>query len=418
MSITVRLDKAVTINLTGGVLLEDFAMLDGWKIWDGAWGGKASFQSADSVPPGATGAIQGHFPGIIYKELTEAQTRDCATWNSQAGLSFWVKGDGSENYGCLAIGPANPHSWQQGWAQSTAYAFYFPLKETGWHQVTAGWHEFVAEESQPEIGALGGLLPAQIRVIRLGNRWQWKHHPHEPSPGRDYAIADIRFATTVAPRKPVPPLPGFEGVLAKLRRKEPVSIRILGDSISVGHFEGCDGVECYGDRLGRMLRSMFGYEAITIDNRAVCAGRISDARGWVPRDFAGTAPDLVMMKYGTNDSVSHKPQEFARMLRDYLDRVAVATGGKSAVLLLTPIPGALERYDSAAPVADIIREAAAQRGLPCCDLHSAFKALGAERVGAMMDSANVHPNAEGQELIARTIADALNSQPSTLNPSL
>ena len=106
------------------------------------------------------------------------------------------------------------------------------------------------------------------------------------------------------------------------------------------------------------------------------------------------------------------------MLRDYLDRVAVATGGKSAVLLLTPIPGALERYDSEAPVADIIREAAAQRGLPCCDLHSAFKALGAERVGAMMDSANVHPNAEGQELIARTIADALNSQPSTLNPSL
>jgi len=86
MSMTVHLEKAVTINRTGGVLLEDFAMLDGWKIWDGAWGGKASFQSADSVPPGATGAIQGHFPGILYKELTEAQARDCDVWNHQAGL--------------------------------------------------------------------------------------------------------------------------------------------------------------------------------------------------------------------------------------------------------------------------------------------------------------------------------------------
>lgn len=387
------------------LLLNDFSTLDGWQVWPEAWGGIASFHAADSAPPGRAGAIQGHFPGILYKQLTDAQTRDCAAWNRQAGLSFWVKGDGSENYGCLAIGPANPHSWQQGWAQSTAYAFYFPLKETGWHQVTAAWHEFVAEESQPDIGAPGGLLPAEIRVIRLGNRWQWKHHPHEPSPGRDYAIADIRFAAKVAPGKPVPPLAGFDGVLAKFRRKEPVSIRILGDSISVGHFEGCDGVECYGDRLGRMLREMFGYAAIAIDNRAVCAARISDARGWVPRDFAGEPPGLVMVKYGTNDSVSHPPEAFARMLGDYLDRVAVATGGRSAVLLLTPITGKAERYASADPVADVVRALAARRGLPCCDLHAVFKQLGPGRVAALMDAANVHPNAEGQELIARTLAN-------------
>lgn len=393
-----------------GAALENFSTLDGWKVWAEAWGGKASFRQADSAPPGAPGAIQGKFPGIVYKELSAEQQRQAAVGKEPAGLSFWVKGDGSDDYGCLAIGPAGEKSWTQGFGVSAAYACYFPLKDAAWHKVTVGWDQFVAEETQPAIGAPGGLAPSDIRVLRLGNRWAWKHHPEEPSPGRDYAVAMIRFEPEAPVRKPAPPLADISGVLAKFEHKQPVRIRVLGDSITAGHSVDIPAGERYSDRVGRLLREAFGYEGIVVENRGVCAARISDARGWVERDFAGEPPDLAMMMYGTNDSVACKPAEFERMLEDYLDRVAVATGGRTAVLLLTTIPGGLDRYASADPFAAVIREVATRRHLAYCDLQIPFKELGADRVKMMMVTANVHPNAEGHALMARTIVDFLSQE--------
>lgn len=394
-------------SVAGGAPLENFSTLDGWKVWADAWGGKASFQPADSAPPGAPGAIQGKFPGIVYKELSDEQHRQAGAGKDAAGLSFWVKGDGSDDYGCLAIGPAGEKSWMQGFDDSAAYACYFPLKNAAWHKVTVGWDQFVAEETQPAINAPGGLTPSGIRVLRLGNRWAWKHHPEEPSPGRDYAVAMITFETEAPVRKPAPPLADIRGVLAKLKDKQPVRIRVLGDSITAGHSVNIEAGERYSDRVGRLLREAFGYEDILVENRGVCAARISDARGWVERDFAGEPPDLAMMMYGTNDAVACKPAEFERMLEDYLDRVAAATGGKTAVLLLTTIPGGLDRYASADPFAAVIREVAARRHLACCDLQIPFKELGADTVKMMMVTSNVHPNADGHALMARTIGDFL-----------
>lgn len=71
--------------------------------------------------PEAQGALQGRFPGILYKELTPDQVRGSAAWNTYAGLSFWVKGDGSAHSGCLAIGPAGDKSWAQGVGSSADF---------------------------------------------------------------------------------------------------------------------------------------------------------------------------------------------------------------------------------------------------------------------------------------------------------
>lgn len=381
-------------------VLEDFASADGWKVWDQAWGGVASFQKADSAPPAGAGALQGHFPGIVYKELTAAQTEDSASWTGYAGLSFWVKGDGSELYGCLALGPAGAKSWEQNFANSSTYACYFPLKDKSWHKVVVGWHDFVPEETQADIGSAGGLSPAAIRVLRLGNRWKI-HHSSAPIPPHAYAVGLVQFEKSVPAPKPVPALRPFASVLETLKAKKPLRILCVGDSITAG--QACWPGERYSDRLGMKLRQLFGTDTIVMVNRGVGAARISDARDWVVRDFAGAPPDLVTIMYGTNDSVAVSPEDFRRMFEDYLDRVAVATGGKTAVLLLATIPGGADRYHKADPMAQAIRDLAAKRQLPCCDLQKAFYDLGEPQARALLP--DVHPRAAGHYLMAETIAE-------------
>jgi len=381
------------------VMLERFDTLNGWKVWDQAWGGKAAFQQT-VAPPSGGGAILGIFPGVVYKELTGAQTDGCAAWEKSAGLSFWVKGDGSDLYGCLAVGPAGAKSWEHNFGNSSSYVHYFPLKNTAWHKVTVAWRDFVPEEDYPAIGVPGGMSPVAIRVIRLGSRWAI-HHSSAKIPRHEYSIGPIQFEKTVPTLNAKTALAPFAGVVAKLKKKQPVRILCLGDSITSG--QGVQAGERYADRLQEKLRTMFGYDGIVVECRGVGAARITDARAWVDRDFDGVDADLITIMYGTNDSVIYKPDFFAQTLNDYLDRIAVVTHGKTAVFLLTTIPGGQDRYRTADPLAQAIREVAALRGLPCCDLQKAYYDLGETKARAMLPT--VHPTAEGHELMATMMAD-------------
>lgn len=381
------------------VVLERFDALTGWTVWDQAWGGKADFQKA-VVPPSGGGAILGIFPGVVYKELTGVQTNGCAAWEKSAGLSFWVKGDGSDLYGCLAVGPAGAKSWEHNFGNSSSYVHYFPLKNTTWHKVTVAWRDFVPEEDYPAIGVPGGMSPAAIRVLRLGSRWAI-HHGSAKIPRHEYSIGPIQFEKTVPTLNAKTALAPFAGVVAKLKKKQPVRILCLGDSITAG--QGVQVGERYANRLQAKLRTLFGYDAIVVECRGVGAARITDARAWVERDFYGVDADLITIMYGTNDSVIYKPAFFAQTLNDYLDRIAVVTHGKTTVLLLATIPGGQDRYRTADPLAQAIREVAAQRGLPCCDLQKAYYDLGETKARAMLPT--VHPTAEGHELMATTMAD-------------
>ncbi len=380
-------------------VLERFDALTGWKVWDQAWGGKAEFRKA-VAPPSGGGAILGVFPGIVYKELTGAQTNGCAAWEKSAGLSFWVKGDGSDLYGCLAVGPAGTKSWEHNFGNSSSYVHYFPLKNVAWHKVTVAWRDFVPEEDYSAIGTPGGMSPDQIRVIRLGSRWAI-HHSSAKIPRHEYSIGAIHFEKTISTLNSKAELAPFAGVVAKLKKKQPVRIFCLGDSITAG--QGVQAGERYADRLQAKLRTMFGYDAIVVACRGVGAARITDARAWVDRDFDGVDADLITIMYGTNDSVIYTPAFFAQTLNDYLDRIAVVTHGKTAVLLLATIPGGQDRYRTADPLAQAIRDVATQRGLPCCDLQKAYYDLGEAKARAMLPT--VHPTAEGHELMATTMAD-------------
>jgi lysophospholipase L1-like esterase len=89
-----------------------------------------------------------------------------------------------------------------------------------------------------------------------------------------------------------------------------------------------------------------------------------------------------------------------------VDRIARQTDGATAVLLMTPIPGRGPRFVMMDDYAEGVRALAPRRGLPLCDVHKVFKALGRDGLDAYFAD-QAHPNPRGHVLLAQQLADML-----------
>jgi len=381
-------------------VLESFESLDGWTVWPKAWGGKAAFEKAPDAGVGS-GAIQVTMPGVVYKELSPDQIASAGGWNKCTGLSFMVKGNGSDLYACLAIGPAGAGSWRHGFAskRNTGYVVYFPLKDEQWHEVRAAWRDFAAEGEHPGIGTDGGMSPAAIRVIRLGSRWKY-YRNYARFPQHQYAVDQIRFLTEALPQQRAKPLRPFAEVMARLRAREPVRVLCLGDSITAG--AGVKGPQTYWSVAQGKLREHFGYDQIAVEGWGIGGATVLDACPWA-RWHLSPPPDLVTVMFGTNDSSAYPPAFFVAAFNDYLARIARATRGKTAVLLISTPLGLGNYYTKTDPYAQAVRQVAEAHHLPCLDLHQALKQIEQEELKTCFGD-GVHPNATGHELIAEKLA--------------
>ena len=374
-------------------VLEDFENLTDWQTN----GKTAAFKKADTAAVG-NGAICVTLPGMVYKELAKKPLPGSAAWDKCDGLSFWVKGDGSDLFGCMAVG--------QGPQGNYCFVHYFPLKDTQWHKVTVSWDDLVPEDQYYPIGSPGALPPSGIMAIRFGTRWTI-YHNNNPVPPHQYCIDQVQIEEKVEKPGPTPPLRPFSEIQELFRAKKPVHIVCMGDSITAGTSLKDKEKERYAVLLQDMLRKRLGYEQVFSESRAVGGARLTDARAWVPRDLVGDPPDLVTILYGYNDkSGAHTKAYFKDSLNDYLDRIARKTQGKTAVLLLPTIPGMGPRFVMMDDFADAVRETAQARGLACFDLQKVFKEIGREKINDdLADMA--HPNAEGHRIIADAIAKFL-----------
>lgn len=349
--------------------------------------------AVDSPFPGQQ-AVQVTMPGMVTRQLTRTQVPGSAAWDGYAGVSFWVKGDGSDQYGCLALVGPYP------------FVTYFPLANQEWHQLVVPWHDFVPESQVDPIGSYGGMPPSGIQAIRLGSRWTIGHN-NAPIPEHRYAVSRIELVEELPAPPPVPAARSFGEVLALLKAKQPVRIQCMGDSITAGTGLADRDRERYATQTQDLLRRWLGYEVILCYSHAVGGAKLTDARAWIPRDFAGTTPDLVTVWYGYNDkSNAFTRESYAKSLNDYLDRVQRVTGGRAAILLFATGPGCGPRFTMLDDYAETVRETARQRGLPCFDIHAILKAIGREELNEFFGDL-AHPNARGHELIADHLATFL-----------
>jgi hypothetical protein len=91
-------------------------------------------KAAASLVPGHAGrAIEFKFEKDSPSIFFGSQIRGNPAWDDADGISFWVKGDGSQEVGAIQF------IYDEDYA--VRYEYAFPLKETGWHK--AG-HKLVA----------------------------------------------------------------------------------------------------------------------------------------------------------------------------------------------------------------------------------------------------------------------------------
>lgn len=372
---------ALTIH-AAPIVLDDGETAQDWVVTRKP----AAVAAADSAAVGQ-GAVQVTMPGMVTRTLTRTYVPGSEAWDDYAGVSFWVKGDGSDQFGCLALEGTYP------------FVTYFSLASQEWHQVVVPWRDFVPESQTDPIGSFGGMPPSGIQRLRLGSRWTIGHN-NAPVPDHSYAIDQIELVESIPAATAVPEPRPFGEVLALLRAKQPVRIQCMGDSITAGTGLADRDAERYATQTQDLLRRWLGDEDILCYSRAVGGAKLTDARAWVPRDFVGPTPDLVTIWYGYNDkSGAYTRAYFEQSLNDYIDRVLRATQGRAAILLFATGPGCGPRFTMLDDYAETVRETAKRRGLPCFDIHADLKSIGRDHLDDFYGDM-AHPNVQGHARIA------------------
>lgn len=198
------------------ILLEDFQNLAGWKASAETNMGAPVFKPLTPGPVAGSGAMELTTPGLVYTKLPDAKVPAAAA--AATGLAFWVKGDGSDNYGCIALSAkAKPPFGGGAYSREIEYVYYFPLKEKNWRQVTVGWADFKTERNDrlpssilrkeapnvkaptgygTTINSGEGLKASEIRAIRLGSRFNMTYRVPGPL---TYGIGPIALVSGAIP---------------------------------------------------------------------------------------------------------------------------------------------------------------------------------------------------------------------------
>lgn len=328
------------------------------------------------------------------------------SWNKKyQGISFRVKGDGSDEYGSVSVG-VGAWTWN--------HRFCFPLKNTSWHTITVAWRDFASGRGiYGNITEPGSLMPADITSIGFGDSWTIREKNKKISPF-SYSVADFKLVEKVpAERNPIQSVSlkkTLKETVRKMKKGEAVSILCIGDSVTAGTSVEKPEENSYPSQLQTILRKQTGNNNITVINCGVGGATGSDLRVWLERDFQNSTPDLALIMYGGNDKSSAvSPDTYKWSLGDYVARIQHKTNGGTAILLLPVIPWRDGSLHELSDYAELVRELASEKKLPYCDLAQVFKSIDKKDFTSLYADL-AHPNAKGQHLIAETLANFIMKQ--------
>jgi lysophospholipase L1-like esterase len=126
--------------------------------------------------------------------------------------------------------------------------------------------------------------------------------------------------------------------LTRLRKKQPITLAVSGDSISEGYnasgFSGAPPwMPPYPDLVAAQLRASYGSD-VKLVNRAV--GGWNVGRGQSDLDaLLATNPDLVIIAYGMNDVGGRNPEGYRAAIADMLARIKQHNSDTEVILVAT-----------------------------------------------------------------------------------
>jgi lysophospholipase L1-like esterase len=343
-------------------------------------------------------AVQFHFDKDTQGGFATSNIHGTLEWDDSAGFSFWVKGDGSDQFAGLEFIFDDDYA--------VRYDVVFPVKGAEWRKVTVAWEDLVPVLPGPKarpLGGRGGNRPAKLSALWVGRWWYWRDYP-----ALTFAIDDIRLEPAsgrghTEARTDGEPL---SRVREKLKAGKAITIVTMGDSLTDKRHWANRQV-CWVDLLRDRIKGRFGSD-VNLVNPAIGGTQLRQNVTLIPRWLDRTPePDLVTIFFGGNDwDAGMRGEEFTRACEDAVDRVRRATRGKADVLLFTTNPTA-GRWTETGELAEACRRAALARNCGIADTERAFHEAGREDRNHLYVDDRVHLSRAGHEAVAETVMKAI-----------
>ena len=309
------------------------------------------------------------------------------------GISFEVKGDGSNEWGCVTIGETRAFQ---------AHA-YFPLKNKEWQKFT-----FSFADMGPSNDYTAGILPAtpvtRLASISFGDAWRitWCNAKRVPFSYQVRNFSLVKKAPARYDYKKYSKAMPLSAVVAKMKKGEKVQISCFGDSITAG--TGLRKEEKrYAALIGEMLTAKFKNNNIKSVCVAVGGARTKDSIGWLDRDLTQGMPDVATMLIGYNNRSGGQSAElFKKQLEIWINQLLARTQGKTAIILIPTIPG-VPRWYGQDDMAATVYEVAAKYNCTVVPLEKMIKKMTAMEYRTKYLCDGVHPNQAGHKLFAEEI---------------
>ena len=246
-------------------------------------------------------------------------------------------------------------------------------------------------------------------------------------PSRALATEDTRYmhervvSITYAHDAPVvlpPPPPALRAALepthTRLLRREPLTICLVGDSISEGYdASGYDGVPphqpSYPSLVATSLEQRHG-GPVRLHNLAVAGTSAVDGR-WLTADIAATEPHVVIVAYGMNDTGWADAAQFADNVSAIVSDVRASRPAADVLLVTSMRPTPLcdwvmaERFSQ---YRDVLTDLAIRARTGLADVMTAWDALLARKSPYDLTANGLnHPNDFGHRIYAQTILACL-----------
>lgn len=284
---------------------------------------KVPIGTVELVPGKFGQAVKFSFPGGLGSGFMTASVRPTPEWDQAKGFSFYVKGDGSTNWGGIELIDNSNYSLR--------YAYCFPIESTNWQQITVAWQDLTPEISGPLVNAKGGYAPSGSGNFWFGKWFEWRDYPDH-----SYVIDQIALEKEIPAPATEDVSTGLKRFAAKLKSKQPVTIVTMGDSLSdKRHWANQKLV--WSEILVQQLKANYGSE-VRLVNPAIGGTTLSQNLVLMPRWVRQAPnPDLVTVCFGFNDWDSGvRGPRFKEYMGLAVDRIRQQTHGSADILLLTP----------------------------------------------------------------------------------
>ena len=279
------------------------------------------------------------------------------------------------------------------------------IRRTG-KKIVVPWRDLTPELAGPLVNTTDGFSPQKFGFFNFGKWFYWREWP-----AISFTVGEVALQSKIDADPAVDPKVGFKQLAGKLKDHKPVTVVIMGDSLSDGrHWSNKDSQ--WPKVLSAKIKEKYGSD-VTIVNSSMGGTTLSQNMVVMPRWQHDTpSPDLVTVWFGNNDFDSGvRGPLFTKYLGLCVDRIRRQSQGNSAVMLITTNPTG-DKWDSLNEMAQAVRDAAKQKQTGLADVSGEVHKLSVDDAVAQHYFAwdKTHLGDKGREVAADTVLKAIDEQ--------